>query len=144
MIDFKQIPATWALCGNSQCQLAGECLRHQAYIAVPQSVTRWLCVLPTAIGDGRCQYYQKAETVRMARGFSSLFNNLNSRDARHDIRIALTAYFGSKGAYYRYKSGQRLLTPAQQQRIMDLLATYQTTDGVAFDEYVDTFDFSTP
>ena len=61
---------------------------------------------------------------------------------RHSIRIALTDYFGSKGSYYRYKDGERLLNPAQQQWILNLLARHQMTDGIQFDEYIDTYDFT--
>ena len=78
----------------------------------------------------------------MARGFVGIYKQLKSRDARHDIRIALTDYFGSKGSYYRYKDGERLLNPAQQQWILNLLARHQMTVGIQFDEYIDTYDFT--
>ena len=78
----------------------------------------------------------------MARGFVGIYKQLKSRDARHDIRMALTDYLGSKGAYYRYRDGERLLTPAQQQWILNLLARYHVTEGVRFDEYIDTYDLT--
>lgn len=48
-----------------------------------------------------------------------------------------------KVSYYRYKDGERLLNPAQQQWILNLLARHQMTVGIQFDEYIDTYDFTT-
>ena len=61
------------------------------------------------------------EVVRMAKGFHSLFNSFKSLDLRYDFRTQLTEYLGSKGTYYRYKDGERLLNPKQQQWILDFL-----------------------
>ena len=142
-INFNDIPDWWALCQNADCPLSDSCLRHQALLQVPARVTKWLCVLPTAWRNGDCQYYRKAEAVRMAQGFAGIYNSLKSRDARHDIRLALTDYFGSKGSYYRYRDGDRLLTPQQQQWIRTLLLRYGYAEGIEFDNYVITYDFST-
>ena len=142
MINFKQIPEWWASCGNSQCKHAEECLRHRAFKEVPQTVTRWACVLPTAIKDGECGYFQKTEKVRMARGFRNLFKDIKSRDAQHAIRMELTAYFGSKGTYYRYRDGERWMNPELQQMIADLMLSHGVKEVPVFDEYDEAYDFT--
>jgi hypothetical protein len=142
MIDFEQIPDWWALCGNSQCEHAGECLRHLAFTQAPQKVTRWTCVLPTAMENGRCRYFQKAEKVQMARGFKRLFTNIKNKYARHEIRIKLTEYFGSKGSYYRYRDGKRWLNPELQQMIADLMQEQGLKEQPVFDECYETYDFT--
>lgn len=143
MIDFEQIPEWWALCGNSQCPHAQECLRHLAFNQVPSTVTRWACVLPTAMQDGQCRYFQKAVKLRMARGFKGFYNSLKNKYIQHEVRIRLTAYLGSKGSYYRYRDGERWLTPEQQQVIADVAQRLGLKEEpVVFDEYRESYDFT--
>lgn len=141
MIDFNEIPERWAVCMNDNCPKAGECLRRTACKELPQTVTRWMCVMPSALQDGECKYFVKEEKIRMARGFRSLFDGMSSRDARHDLRLRLSEYFGSKGAYYRHKDGERLITPEQQHQIEALVEQYGYPTETIFDEFVDAYDF---
>ena len=141
MIDFNDIPERWAVCLNDKCPKAGECLRCMAYKEMPKTVTRWMCVMPSALQDGECKYFVKEEKIRMARGFRSLFDGMSSRDARHDLRLRLSEYFGSKGAYYRHKDGERLITPEQQHQIEALVEQYGYSAEAIFDEFVDAYDF---
>ena len=141
MIDFNDIPERWAVCLNDKCPKAGECLRCMAYKEMPKTVTRWMCVMPSALQDGECKYFVKEEKIRMARGFRSLFDGMNSRDARHDLRLKLSEYFGSTGSFYRYKDGKRLLTPLQQQEIKKLIEQYGYNTESVFDEFVISYEF---
>lgn len=142
MVDFNKIPDWWPLCPGFDCPQKETCLRHVAYTQAPQGVTRWTCVLPQALTDGTCSYYRKDERVLMARGFSKLFDQLHSRDLRHDIRIALTDYFNSKGSYYRYRNGEQLLSPEQQQEVRRIVSQKGFDDDFDFDEYIECFDFT--
>lgn len=141
-IDFTEIPTWWPICTNQDCPMAKECLRCKACMEAPVSVTRWASVLPNVLKDGRCSYFQKAEVVRMARGLNSIYKNVHSREARHGIRIDLTAHYGSKGAYYRYKDGERWLNPKEQQYIIDIIRSYGCQGEVSFDEYREAYDFT--
>ena len=141
-IDFSEIPIWWPVCMNDSCPMAADCLRRQAAREAPASVTHWPAVLPSALSDGQCKYYQKAETVRMARGLNAIYKNVRSREAQHQIRMNLTWHFGSKGSYYRYKDGERWLGPEEQQYIIDVIRAYGGQVEVDFDEYRDTFDFT--
>ena len=58
------------------------------------------------------------------------------------IRIALTNYFGSKGSYYRYRDGERVLDAEQQRWIKVLLSRYGMDGEGCFDEYLTGYDFS--
>ena len=79
----------------------------------------------------------------MARGFDRMFSQINSRDARAYLRVNITELFGSKGEYYRYKHGERLLNPEQQQHIRHLLD--QCGSGhLDFDHYENNYDFNIP
>ena len=143
MVDFKEIPDWWPVCGNGDCPMAGDCLRHAAWLSVPPTVTRWPSVMPTALLNGECKYFARMEKVRMARGFDKMFACVHSRDARVEIRLAITDYLGSKGTYYRYKHGERLLNPEQQQWILQLFSRYgYNAEGLSFDEYVSSYYYT--
>ena len=45
------------------------------------------------------------------------------------------------GPYYRNHSGENKLTPKQQAEIMEILAQYGPTEGLAFDHYETSWDF---
>lgn len=141
MIDFKEIPEWWAVCQNDACKMEDTCLRHLAYKSLPTEVTKWPCVLPNAMKDGVCMYYQKPERVRMARGFGNLYDLVRDRHTRHLVRLQLTEYLGSKGTYYRYQHGERLLTPEQQAWIQELVKTYSNGIEMDFGSYIEEYDF---
>ena len=124
MFDYEKIPDWWALCPNRDCEMAATCLRHQVCMQVPQKYKLWTCVLPNAIEDGKCRFYQKAKKVTMAQGIAAVYKNVQSREARSQIRYALTAHLGSKGTYYRYKNGERMINPQMQQEIIDIVHRY--------------------
>ncbi len=140
-MDFNEIPQWWPLCPGYECAQREECLRHKAFREAPGNVTRWVCVLPLARREETCSYFQKAEKMRMARGFDTLFGQLRSRDARHDIRMELTAFFGSKGSYYRYKNGEMMLTPSQQQKVIDVFRRHGFDGDIVFDKYMEAYEF---
>lgn len=140
-IDFKEIPSWWEICQNAECPMAKECLRHQAFLNIPEEIMKWPCILPKALNDGHCKFFYQAMKVRMAKGFHHLINSMNSRDLRHEFRTQLTDYLGSKGAYYRHKDGERLLNPQQQMWIQDFLKSHNYGKEVVFDDYIDTYDF---
>ena len=141
MISFKEIPEWWAVCQNGACKMAETCLRHLAYRSLPAEVTEWTCVLPIVMKDDTCVYYQKPERVRMARGFGNLYDLVRDRHTRHLVRLQLTEYLGSKGTYYRYQHGERLLTPEQQAWIQELVKTYSNGKEMDFGSYIEGYDF---
>jgi hypothetical protein len=141
-IDFNKIPSWWPLCPNAGCPQAADCLRHQALLQAPASVTHWPCLMPSAYNGTPCDYFIQARTVRLARGFADLMRGIRSRDTRHNTRMALTAYFGSRGSYYRYRDGERPLSPQQEQEVTAILRRNGITDEEPFDEYFDTFDYT--
>jgi hypothetical protein len=53
------------------------------------------------------------------------------------------SYFSwGNGPYYRYHHGVNKLSPRQQEDIMQILSTFGSTDGLAFDHYEMDYDFS--
>ena len=124
MIKYNEKPQWWAVCQQTSCPRSGECLRYQAFTQIPDGVKSWPCVLPQAAKEGECPCFVKSERLKMARGFSEIKNKVRARDVRMAIRLKLTEYLGSKGSYYRYKDGEKLLSPEQQRWILNLLESY--------------------
>lgn len=141
-INFDEIPAVWAFCQNKECPKNGECLRYLACMAAPAETTRWTCILPNAVKEGECPFFKKAETKRMARGLNGIMASADSKQQRHNIRMALTELLGSIGTYYRYKAGARWINPNQQQVIEERLRKIGYDKEVEFDEYAETYDFT--
>ena len=141
MIEFKEIPEWWAVCAQTDCPRSGECLRHQAFKQIPDEVKTWPSVLPQAMKDGECPCYVKPERLKMARGFANITNKVRVRATRRAIRLRITEYLGSKGSYYRYRDGERLLSPEQQQWILRLLESYDCPTEGFFTQFVEVFDF---
>lgn len=141
MIKYNEIPQWWAVCQQASCPRSGECLRHQAFMQIPEDVKQWPCVLPQAVKDGKFHCFVKPERLKMARGFGSINNKVRARATRKAIRLKITEYLGSKGSYYRYRDGERLLSPEQQQWILRLLESYDCPTEGFFTQFVEVLDF---
>ena len=131
----NDIPEWWAVCQNGKCELADECLRYKVFERIGMTVDKWTCVMPGAMDNGVCRCFVKGEKVRIARGFDNMFARVKDRSHRSALRNQLTDYLGSKGTYYRYKHGERLLSPEQQQWILDLFGRFGYKNNVDFDTY---------
>ena len=90
---------------------------------------------------GECPCFVKPERLKMARGFANITNKVRVRATRRAIRLRITEYLGSKGSYYRYRDGERLLSPEQQQWILRLLESYGCPTEDFFTQYVEVYDF---
>lgn len=141
IIDYDEIPNWWAVCTNAACPKAEKCLRFLAFKSLPERVKKWPCILPNAYKDGGCDYFQKPERINLVQGFGDLYNKVCDRHARHIVRLRLTEYLGSKGTYYRYQHGERLLTPEQQQFIQQLARTFGNGEEVDFGTIREAYDF---
>lgn len=138
--EFKDVPSTWALCFCDGCPLHGECLRYMAGEHVPDDVTVGNAVYRSAYRNGECRHFKPRRIIRAAYGFENLFKEVKQKHYTL-LREKVKAYLGSHGAYYRYNSGKRLLTPEQQQWILDLFAEYGYTKDLTFEHYRYVFDF---
>jgi len=139
--DFKIVPDWCPVCQNADCPQSASCLRFVACQCMPPTVTVWPCVMSATPKDGGCPYFVKNEKVRLARGFKNMYAHVTSRDDLFTMRRELTEYFGSKGTYYRYKDGEKILSPEQQQCILRFFVQHGYTEGLEFDEYIDGYDF---
>ena len=140
-LKYENIPNGYELCFNNNCQLRECCLHYQAYRLQPEARLHGPAIYPAAWKSGQCQHFRDAKPVQKAWGFSQLYKNV-PRHQKAEARECVMNYFSSGcGPYYRYHHGENLLSPRQQEDIMNILARFGSTDGLAFDHYVTDFDF---
>lgn len=141
-LSFQDVPSGYQLCFNSKCPKADECLRYQSGMLAPDTMTQGAAIYPAACKNGACQYFRTCKPVQMAYGFNNLYRHLPSPLASM-ARIRIRAFLSSgMSTYYRYHHGERLMSPRLQQQILDIMAGYGSTEGLSFDHYVTTYDFT--
>ncbi|MBQ8990058.1 MAG: hypothetical protein IJ067_10250 [Prevotella sp.] len=140
-LESKNIPWGFELCFNSDCQLRDKCLHYQAYLLKPAEQLSGSAVYPDAWKTGQCQRFREDKLVQKAWGFSKIYRNVPSY-LRAEARRCVKRYFSSGcGPYYRYHHGENKLSPRQQQDILQILAKFGPTEGLAFDHYETDFNF---
>ncbi len=140
-LQFSEVPQWWAICQNSGCPVREKCLRHHAATIAPDGTTH-PCVIAQPSASG-CPYFDEKRTVRIASGLRALFRGVAPQHGR-PMRQELMAYLGSKtskGTYYRYAHGERLLSPRQQAWISQLMQRYGYPAGPTYDRCYDDFCF---
>ncbi|MBQ7420245.1 MAG: hypothetical protein IJV17_05855 [Prevotella sp.] len=128
------------LCFNNECPMCDHCLRYQVGVQECQQRLWGRAVYPSALKDGKCSFYRKAEEVKLAYGFHSLYKNVPKHE-RSLMRNIITDYVGSVGSYYRYHNGEHMLAPCQQQTILGFFAERGYDQGIAFDHYLSTYNY---
>lgn len=139
--DFKQVPASWIYCFNSNCPLSGECLRYQSGLEIPDDLPWGNAVFPSSMKDGHCRFYRKDEKVTLATGFI-VAHNPRMGDAFVRMRHALTRYLGGNGTYYLYRNGKKWLSPSQQAAIREIFRNAGYQEEVEFGTTKVDYDFT--
>lgn len=141
LFDFNNLSPVYQLCFLSGCPRKAECLRFMAGEHLPEQKLHGPAIYPTALQDGReCPFFQEKQTKHMAWGFETLFQDTRRRDESR-LRTAMKKYLGGHGTYYCYNRGERLLTPEQQEWILDLFRKAGYEQNLRFDHYADVYDF---
>lgn len=140
-IDFTKVPYQYAMCLNRECSKANTCLRLLTAQSVPEKIEYWVIISPKhlAAQQGNCPYYRSNVKVRYAKGFIRMLEDLPYKQMQTVISH-LMSYFGRR-TYYRIRKGERLLTPSEQQRILNILKNCGVTHLQNFDAYVKDYDW---
>lgn len=138
--DFNQVPYNWALCYITKCKHKGECMRYQVCQMAPDSMTKTACVLPTVLKKKECPHFHPINLVRAAIGFQHIFAEVKEKH-HAAMRAELANYLGSGGTFYRYRNGERLLMPEQQEWIKNMFIRYGYTEKIEFDGYREVYRF---
>ena len=141
-LSFQDVPWGYQLCFNNKCPKADECLHYQAGLLAPVTMTAGAAIYPAAWKNGDCQHFRTCKPVQLAYGFNNLYRHLPSHlvsEARMSIRSFLSC---GMSTYYRYHHGERLISPLLQKEILGIMAHYGSTEGLSFDHYVTSYDFT--
>lgn len=141
IINYDDIPRSWRFCFCEGCPKHEVCLRYQSTQCIPDNLTWGPAVYPTSFRHGDCPHFKQIRVIHAAYGFSLLFRDVKQRDSAN-LQSQMKAYLGGHGTYYRYNRGEKLLTPEQQQWILNLFTRYGYTENLAFDNYRDVLDFT--
>jgi len=135
-LKTKDIPWGYALCFNDGCNRKDNCMHYHArLLTAQQEQFTGQAVYPTAWQNGECRCYCEKKLVRKAWGFSHLYDNVPKQKIA-EARKCVRSYFSAgMGPYYRVHHGENMLTPKQQDDIMQILARFGSTDGIRFDHY---------
>ena len=131
--NSEKVPNNYTLCIKGDCPKASNCLRHVAVAMMPAEVQRWSIVSPAYLAqvEGECPMYRSAEKVQYACGFVRMMSAMTVQQA-HTVKDSIIAAFGM-AMYYRMRKGTRLITPAEQETIYNLLEQQGITERPAFD-----------
>ncbi|EGF59322.1 DUF6078 family protein [Bacteroides fluxus] len=134
-IDFNQIPFDYPLCLNERCPQADGCLRQLSVESMPAEKDCWSIISPKRLATikGDCPFFRSSRKVRYAKGFMNILDNL-PYNQRRSIIVSLIAYFGQR-TYYRSRKGERLLTPDEQQAVLNIIKRHNATTSQEFDGY---------
>ena len=116
-------------------------MRYQVCKLAPNGLTRNNCVLPTVMNKKECPHFSPIQVVRAAVGFSRIFAEVKEKH-HAAMRREMAGYLGGGGTFYRYRNGERLLMPEQQEWIKKMFLRYGYTEEVVFDDYKDVYRFS--
>ena len=133
--DYSKVPHNFGLCATDTCPYTDTCLRRIAYTYAPSNNIFLYVLNPKAIEStaGKCKYYCSNKKVRYAKGFMNILDNL-PYNQRRSIIVSLIAYFGQR-TYYRSRKGERLLTPDEQQAVLNIIKRHNATTSQEFDGY---------
>lgn len=135
-----QIPPSYARCFRSDCPKADTCARFLAGKYIREGQVCGEAVYPSAWQGGDCTMYKQTRVIRAAYGFKTLFAEVKRKDDT-PLRNRIKAYLGGNTTYYRYHHGEKLLTPEQQEWIVDLFRRAGYTEELRFDGYRELYDF---
>ena len=138
--ETVQVPKNYLVCFLSDCPMAKECIRHFASLYTDPNTHFGFAIYPSALKDGKCKYFRKNQIIQGRWGFQTLFMNVRQSDYA-GLHYVIKEYLGGNGTYYKYHHGKRLLTPEQQDWIINLFKQYGYTDNLEFDGTKEIYDW---
>ena len=140
VFDFSRMPSWYIICTNGLCPMQSSCLRYMAASYAPETKEIATCVMPKALKEGKCRFYDKRTVVVYAAGFSHLYDRVMKKDYT-TMRKTITSYLHGAKLYYEYMRGDRPLSPEQQQWIRDYVKNCGYDWEVEFDSYYEGYAF---
>ena len=130
--EYKNV----ALCSSNGCKVADRCRRAMGYKTISKE-DKTLMVVNTMLttNDESCPMYSHLHTVRFAKGFMKLQDEM-SRTKFDALKQLLLAHYG-KNPYYEMRKGTRLISPDDQRLIAQAVSNIDASIADPFDEHVE-------
>lgn len=137
----KDIPWGYPLCFNGDCANKDKCLHYLAQLLTSKNRFSGPAIYPTAWQDGDCRCFSEKKLINKAWGFTNVYKNIPKHlvaEARRKVR----GYFGEgMSVYYRVNNGEHLLSPKQQEDILNIIAEFGSIEDIKFDHYITDWNF---
>lgn len=136
-IDFKSMPRDYVVCWHVGCPMADDCLRRLAAEHLPESKTVAKSVNLRAVNPatGHCHLRRPIRWVRNAYGMRHIYDDVRTGD-KERLYHTIWSKLGNS-MYYRYRNGQRPISPELQAWIESAFRQLGYTNPVRFDRYSD-------
>lgn len=132
---LKGMPRNFERCIQSDCPMAGQCLRQLAMQTLTDSDPVIAIVNPLRTkGSEQCEFYRNAAIQVFARGFTGMKEQMLPSQYLIFMK-RLQAKFG-RSAYFERRNGKHLCSPADIKYIRRVLKELGL-EGLEFDEYVE-------
>ena len=136
-IDFTTMPHDYTVCWHPDCPMGEQCLRHLAIDHLPERKLTVASVNLRAVAPetGECPHQRPTRLVKYAYGMRQIYRNVRVCDKEkiyHEIWSAL-----GNSMYYRYRNGERPITPEVQAIIASAFRRHGYAEPVAYDRVVE-------
>lgn len=140
-IDYNDVPKNYLFCNHNKCPRRNKCLRYQATLSIPQSLSYYTTVNPFHIigNESNCSFFSPFQTSLFASGISHLLDNIPHATAT-SIHKDMYSLMG-RSMYYRIRNKERLLHPKEQKQIAAIFLKHNIKSQPIFDEYIEKYDW---
>ncbi|MGM9694757.1 MAG: DUF6078 family protein, partial [Alloprevotella sp.] len=101
VLTAEQVPPSFVCCFQSDCPLAGECIRFLAGEVIRDKHDCGLAVYPSARRGDSCTCFARQRVILAAYGFQNLLGEVKRKDSA-SIHKAVEQFLGGRGTFYRY------------------------------------------
>ena len=138
-IDLEQMPQNYLMCTHASCTKCHKCLRYAAYESLPDTETTFRIVSPKylAVQTDGCPYFRSSAKVHYAKGFIGILESLPVKVWKSVVYKLQFLY--NRRTFYRYRKGEKLLPPKEQERILSLIRQNGVENIPDFDAYIDDY-----
>ena len=139
---YKEAPPHYPICLHADCPRAGHCLHRVAYGELIGKCEMLSVINPERCrkdGD-ECPYFRDAAPVAYARGFTGMQRRMYPDQYKRFMRL-LTEHFG-RNPYFERRKGETVLSPSEQQIVLDALRKAGVTEDLKFDAYEENINWN--
>lgn len=131
---YKELPANYWCCSQSDCPQASTCLHRIAYTRLSETEELLYLINPKRCSsDNGCPYYRSNVPVAYARGFTNFQQHMFPKQYA-TFMAQLIDRFG-RNPYFERRRGDYPLPPHEQQLIRQALKNAGVKVDLPFDAY---------